>query len=889
MFKKRGKLRVLTTIVSSPVGERIPAPRRPKLAPTNTWSDLPTDSQENATIKQHPSRDRLLGNVQQLATGQGFNGGKLDLTHFHISLDDYERLHLIARGSFGAVHQARCRRTGQIVALKEIFEIGTNEDLEKQYEREVTILATTNHPSIMNLLGFTPFKHEEPNNLVIIQPFMDGGSLESMIEKEIAHKAPPEWTPTQKFIVIYGIACGMMYMHKNRLVHRDLKPRNIFLDRNLEPKIGDFGLSKYVPIGATLQQSIRQSTCHYMAPEYLTDDGKFGFKVDVYAFGITLYRMLTGLELFSGFPPFAVIYQVAMGNRPTIPDTLPEQYKTLIEECWAQQPEERPDFESIVIRLGTNEFLDGVDRHKFTEYQRKVAPDLISEPDTGRQCPIKNSLATSLDPGQELKMLADSGDAAAQCQYGVFLKHEANYDLAATYFRLSAGQEYCEGMVRYASCLQCGRGVDQDMGMAYWICKCAADMENPHAIDKLGTFTYYGHGVNRDEVKAATLYKRAADVGYPKAQIHYARLCKEGRGCEMDIDEAVRYTRMAADRAYPKAMTDYASLHRFGEHVPQNITEAVRLYKLAADAGDTDAIYCLCEIYRDGEDTVEPNDELAAHYAEKGFSMDDFACTLHWIECLRVGIGVRMDKRKARDLEMRFHSKSYAEYQNRYAYRLHMGQNCRKNQRLAFEYYKMSAENGSVGGMHNLAHFYENGIGCDANIEMAARWYQRAADAGCAAAQFQMVEILTSGNPYPVDSAQSLMYLRLSAAQEFPAAMRMYGILLQESPENEDGLRESVRHLTKAVEKGDTDAVPYLAKAYAEGLGVERDVCHAAALYTESVRHLTGRSRSKAALQLIEFKGTLDDSDLSRDIAQQLDDFLKSMLDSRALIMTGDT
>ena len=885
MNKRPRKLKVMTTIV----GESIPVPR-PKPARMHTWGDLPTDSQENATIEKNPRRDRLLGNVQQLATGQGFNEGKLDLTRFHISLDDYELGQLIAHGGFGAVYQARCRRTGQTVALKEIFETDTNEDLEKQYKREVAILATTNHPSIMNLLGFTPFKHEGPNNLVIIQPFMEGGSLEAMIQKEIAHEAPPEWTLTQKFIVTYGIACGLMYMHKNRLVHRDLKPHNIFLDHNLEPKIGDFGLSKYVPLGATLEQSIKQSTCHYMAPEYLSDDGKFGFKVDVYAFAITVYRMLTGLELFSGFAAFAVMYQVGLGKRPPIPDTLPEQYKSLIEACWAQQPEERPDFESIVHRLSTKEFLDGLDRRKFAEYQRKVAPDLVSEPDIGRQCPTRNPLANSLDPGQELKKLADTGDAAAQCQYGVFLKHEGNYDLAATYFRLSSDQEYCEGMVRYASCLHCGRGVDRDMGMAYQLCKAAADKGNLHALDKLGTFTYYGDGINRDEVKAAALYKRAADEGYPKAQIHYARLCKEGRGCEMDIDEAVKYTRMAADRAYPKAMTDYATLLRFGEHVPHNITEAVRLYKLAADAGDCDAIYCLCEIYLDGEGTIERNNELAAHYAEKGYSMNDFACTLQWIRCLRAGIRVQMDKRKASELEKRLHSKSYAEYQNRYAYRIHMGQNCRRNEKLAFEYYKMSAENGSVGGMHNLAHFYENGIGCDANIKMAAQWYQQAADAGCAAAQFQMVAILTSGNPYPVDSARSLRYLRLSAEQEFPVAMRTYGILLQESAENEDSLRESVRLLTKAVEKGDQDSVPYLAKAYAEGLGVEKDVCHAAALYTEAICHLTGRSRSKAVLQLIEFKEKLGDSDLSRDIAQQLGDFLKSMglPDSRALIMTGD-
>jgi serine/threonine protein kinase len=115
----------------------------------------------------------------------------------------------------------------------------------------------------------------------IIQKPSDQVSLEHSIDLERPGIAPSAWTPTRKHIVLLGIASGMMFMHD--VLYRDLKPTNVLLDCAREPRVADFGLSKFVECRATLSQSTRGETCQSMAPEIHLDEC-FDFKLDVYAF-----------------------------------------------------------------------------------------------------------------------------------------------------------------------------------------------------------------------------------------------------------------------------------------------------------------------------------------------------------------------------------------------------------------------------------------------------------------------------------------------------------------------------------------------------------------------------------------------------------------------------
>jgi serine/threonine protein kinase len=127
--------------------------------------------------------------------------------------------------------------------------------------------------------------------------FMANGSLETVIEEDDRKG----WDLTQKYIMIIRIAAGMQYLHACNVIHRDLKTANVMMDGKLEPFIGDFGLSKVIVSHGVLTMTMAGGTPIYMAPE-IYESSEYSIKVDVYAYGVVVYRVMTGLVPFSELP-----------------------------------------------------------------------------------------------------------------------------------------------------------------------------------------------------------------------------------------------------------------------------------------------------------------------------------------------------------------------------------------------------------------------------------------------------------------------------------------------------------------------------------------------------------------------------------------------------------
>jgi serine/threonine protein kinase len=159
---------------------------------------------------------------------------------------------------------------------------------------------------------------------------------------------------------------GMVFIHSKQVIHRDLKPHNIFVCSDGHVKIGDFGLSRVVrdqngsltTMTATLTTNL--GTPSYMAPELLSLDTSgvriSGEAADVYAFGIILNAMWRKRTPFnaSQFPSILIMIQeVARGMRPDIPDGCPGHLVELMERCWDPDPRRRPNFTEIIQLLRT--------------------------------------------------------------------------------------------------------------------------------------------------------------------------------------------------------------------------------------------------------------------------------------------------------------------------------------------------------------------------------------------------------------------------------------------------------------------------------------------------------------------------------------------------------
>jgi len=149
------------------------------------------------------------------------------------------------------------------------------------------------------------------------------------------------------------IATGMNYLHllKPPLLHRDLKSLNILLDEHLiHCKICDFGMSK-MRMDQNQAMTIGVGTPIWMAPELMRGD-KYDEKVDIYAFGIILYEMVSNDVPFKEMNQMQLLLEVAINNkRPIIPQTCPPPFRRLITDCWNNDPTQRPPFSGILKML----------------------------------------------------------------------------------------------------------------------------------------------------------------------------------------------------------------------------------------------------------------------------------------------------------------------------------------------------------------------------------------------------------------------------------------------------------------------------------------------------------------------------------------------------------
>jgi len=142
------------------------------------------------------------------------------------------------------------------------------------------------------------------------------------------------------------IALGMNYLHKENIIHRDLKSNNLLVDSNGNVKITDFGFAR---VKNTTKTMTKCGTVNWIAPE-IALGRNYTEKSDVYSYAITLYEILTRRVPFQNLPTNDILERVMEGKRPDI-DKTPIKYVKLVQECWKQNFDHRPSFEEVLNEL----------------------------------------------------------------------------------------------------------------------------------------------------------------------------------------------------------------------------------------------------------------------------------------------------------------------------------------------------------------------------------------------------------------------------------------------------------------------------------------------------------------------------------------------------------
>lgn len=210
----------------------------------------------------------------------------------------YELLEKIGDGGMAVVYKAKCRLLNRFVALKILKpEFTKDAKFIENFRKESHAAASLSHPNIVSIYDVG----REGNINYIVMELVEGKTLSEIIQME----APLDYK--QVIELTKQIASGLAIAHKHGIIHRDIKPHNILVNREGIAKIADFGIAKAVStttIVSGTNETVMGSV-HYFSPEQARG-GYVDEKTDIYSLGIVMYEMLTGRVPFDGDNPVAV-------------------------------------------------------------------------------------------------------------------------------------------------------------------------------------------------------------------------------------------------------------------------------------------------------------------------------------------------------------------------------------------------------------------------------------------------------------------------------------------------------------------------------------------------------------------------------------------------------
>lgn len=204
-------------------------------------------------------------------------------------MEKYTKIDKLGEGTYGIVYKARNRDTQEIVALKRIRLESEDEGVPCTAIREISLLKELNHPNIVRLYDVI---HTE-KKLTLVFEYLDQ-DLKQYLD-ECRGVIPPDQIKSFLFQLLKGIA----FCHHKRVLHRDLKPQNLLINRKGELKLADFGLARGFGIPMS-NYSHEVVTLWYRAPDVLLGSRKYSTPIDIWSAGCIFAEMVTGKPLFPG-------------------------------------------------------------------------------------------------------------------------------------------------------------------------------------------------------------------------------------------------------------------------------------------------------------------------------------------------------------------------------------------------------------------------------------------------------------------------------------------------------------------------------------------------------------------------------------------------------------
>ena len=245
--------------------------------------------------------------------------------------DRYQIKHLIGGGGMANVYLGDDTILNREVAIKVLkLEFANDEEFIIRFHREAQAAISLSHPNIVNIYDVG----DEDNIYYMVMEYIDGMTLKQYIQQ----RAPIE--VEEVIDIMTQLTSAISHAHENHLIHRDIKPQNVLMNRYGQVKITDFGIAVALSSTALTQTNSVLGSVHYLSPEQARG-GKANNKSDIYSLGIVMYELLTGTLPFSGHSPVSIALKHLQTNTPSIREkneSIPQSIENIVFKATAKDP-----------------------------------------------------------------------------------------------------------------------------------------------------------------------------------------------------------------------------------------------------------------------------------------------------------------------------------------------------------------------------------------------------------------------------------------------------------------------------------------------------------------------------------------------------------------------
>ena len=288
--------------------------------------------------------------------------------------EKYELIEIIGQGMYGKVYKALNKYENKYYAIKTLNFQNISQKERLNIETEINLLQELKHP---NIVLYKESFIDKNQNLNIVTTFCEGGDLYQKI-----FKSQKNYFQEKEIInALIQLLLGLSYIHDKKIVHRDIKTKNIFIQNEHTLCIGDFGIAKIFNSNNNNNKNTNLNkmvgTPLYMAPECFKQDKKYSYKSDIWSLGCCIYEMCNLKHAFEGqfFP--AVSIKISEGKRLPLNKIYSKELRNVIDSMLNLNPRNRPTIASLIektflkkyVAEYINDFISNYRRYEGNEEQ----------------------------------------------------------------------------------------------------------------------------------------------------------------------------------------------------------------------------------------------------------------------------------------------------------------------------------------------------------------------------------------------------------------------------------------------------------------------------------------------------------------------------------------